>query len=123
MSESAPNLPELVSAVYEQAPAALRIRLLECLVQPLGPLALVAIAGGAFGHLLFRLTRDAAPISPNDANRVTSEQVLELTRYVEQCSPKALLRVGALIADHRLGVVTMSAPTLLTALRLENSIY
>lgn len=111
MSESAPNLPDLVSAAYEEAPAALRIRLLESLVQPLGPLALVAIAGGAFGHLLFRLTRDAAPISANDAHRVTSEQVLELTRYVEQCSPDALLRIGALIAHHPPGRTEFSAST------------
>ena len=116
MSESAPNVPELVSAVYEEALAPLRIRLLECLVRPLGPLALVAIAGGAFAHLLYRLRRNAAPISPNDANRVTSEQVLELTNYVEQCSPDALLRIGALIAHRPLGIVPMSGTALLTAL-------
>jgi hypothetical protein len=115
--ESALNVPELVSAVYEEAPAPLRIRLLECLVRPLGPLALVAIAGGAFAHLLYRLRRNAAPISPNDANRVTPDQVLELTNFVEQCSPDALLHVGALIADRPLAAVTMRGTTLLTALK------
>jgi hypothetical protein len=123
VSESAANVPELVSAVYEEAPAPLRIRLLECLVRPLGPLALVAIAGGAFAHLLYRLRRNAAPISPNDANRVTSDQVLELTNFVEQCSPDALLHIGALIAGRPLGVVTMRGTALLTALGLENSNY
>jgi hypothetical protein len=123
VSQSAPSVPELVSAVYEEAPPPLRIRLLECLVRPLGPLALVAIAGGAFAHLLYRLRRNAAPISPNDANRVTSEQVLELTNYVEQCSPDALLRIGELIADRPLGVVTMRGTALLSALGLENSNY
>lgn len=112
MSESAPSLPELVSAVYAVAPAPLRVRLLERLVRPLGPLALVAIAGGAFAHLLYRLRRNAAPISPDDANRVTSQQVLELTNYLEQCSPEALLRIGALIADRPLGVVTTGARSL-----------
>jgi hypothetical protein len=123
MSESAPNVPELVSAVYQEAAAPLRIRLLEYLVRPLGPLALVAIAGGAFAHLLFRLRRNATTISPNDANRVTSEQVLELTNYVEQCSPDALLRIGALLADRQLDVVTLSGTALLTALGLEKSNY
>jgi hypothetical protein len=123
MSESAPNVPELVSAVYQEAAAPLRIRLLEYLVRPLGPLALVAIAGGAFAHLLYRLRRNATTISPNDANRVTSEQVLELTNYVEQCSPDALLRIGALLADRQLDVVTLSGTALLTALGLEKSNY
>lgn len=123
MSESAAGVPELVSAVYEEAPAPLRIRLLECLVRPLGPLALVAIAGGAFAHLLYRLRRNAAPISFNDVNRVTSEQVLELTNYVVQCSPDALRHIGALIADRPFGVFTMSGAALLTALGLVNSNY
>jgi hypothetical protein len=98
-AESAWNIPELVSAVYDEAPAALRTRLLEALVRPLGPLALAAIAAGAFGHLLYRLGRNAPPISPGDAGRITPEQVLELARYVEQCCPNALLQIGALIAN------------------------
>jgi hypothetical protein len=115
------GIPELVSAVYEEAPAALRTQLLECLVRPLGPLAVVAIAGGAFGHLLYRLRRDAVPISVDDASRVTPEQVLELTRYVEQCKPDALLWIGALIANCPIGVATMSATALLIALSLNHS--
>jgi hypothetical protein len=118
-NESARDIPELVSAVYEEAPAPLRAQLLEHLVRPLGPLALVAVAGGAFGHLLYRLTRDAVAISLDHASRVSSEQVLELTRYVEQCSPDSLLQIGSLIADRSLDVVTMSGTALLIALGLE----
>jgi hypothetical protein len=117
-AEPACNLSELVSAVYGDAPAPLRARLLECLVRPLGPLAVVAIAAGAFGHLLYRLRHDALPISLSDASRVTPEQVRELTRYVEQCSPDALLQIGALIADGPIGVVTISGTALLIALGL-----
>ena len=113
------NIPELVSAVYAESPAPVRTQLLECLVRPLGPLALVGIARGAFGHLLYCLRRDAAPISPRDTRRVTSEHVLELTRYVEQCSPDALLNIGGLIADRSIDAVTMSGTALLTALGLE----
>jgi hypothetical protein len=119
--EPARNIPELVSALYEEAPAPLRTQLLECLVRPLGPLALVAIARGAFRHLLYRLRRDAVPISPRDTSRVTPEQVLELTRYVEQCNPDALLRIGALIADRPIGAVTMSGAALMIALGLNHS--
>jgi hypothetical protein len=113
------NIPELVSAVYHEGPASLRTRLLECLVRPLGPLAVVAIAAGAFGHLLYRLRHDAAPISTDDASRITSEQVLELTRYVEQCSPDALLQIGVLIADPPISAATVSGTALVTALGLD----
>lgn len=115
-SESAWSIPQLVSAVYEESPTPARTRLVECLVRPLGPLAVVAIAAGAFRHLLFRLGRDAVPISPADVSRITSEHVLELTRYVAQCSPDALRQLGVLIADRPLGAVTISDVALLIAL-------
>jgi hypothetical protein len=118
-NESARNIPELVSAVYDEAPPLLRAQLLECLVRPLGPLALVAIAAGAFGHLFYRLRRDAAPISPDDVSRITSEQVLELTRYVEQCSPDVLPHIGALITSCPIDAVAMRGTPLLTALGLQ----
>jgi hypothetical protein len=122
-NESARDIPELVSALYGEAPTALRVQLVEQLVRPLGPLALAVIATGAFRHLLYRLRRDAAPISPNDVGRITSEQVLELTRYVQQCSPDALLQIGALIADGPVGAMTMSGTALLIALGLEQHRY
>jgi hypothetical protein len=116
-TETTNNIPELVSDVYDKAPAPLRTKLLECLLGPVGPLALVAIATGAFGHLLYRLRQDGMPISLDDAARITSNHVLELARFVEQSSPDALLQLGSLIADSPIGVATMSGSTLLLALR------
>jgi hypothetical protein len=116
MNRLAQGVPELVSQVYHQAPMRLRTKLLECLLRPVGPLALVTIAAGAFGRFLYRLRRNAMPISIEDAARITSDHVLELARYVEQCSPDALLRFGALIAGHPLGFATLSGSALLMAL-------
>ncbi|SPJ16081.1 hypothetical protein SBBP2_1830007 [Burkholderiales bacterium] len=116
-TETTNNIPELVSDVYDKAPAPLRTKLLECLLGPVGPLALVAIATGAFGHLLYRLRQDGMPISLDDAARITSNHVLELARFVEQSSPDALLQLGSLIADSPIGVATMSGSALLLALR------
>ncbi|SPE19950.1 hypothetical protein SBBP1_1090003 [Burkholderiales bacterium] len=113
---SAQRIPELVSEIYDEAPAPVRTKLLEYLLRPVGPLALVTIATGAFAHLLHRLTRDATPISSDDAARITSDHVLELACYVEQCSPHALERIGSLIADSQMGVATMSGSALLLAL-------
>jgi hypothetical protein len=44
-----PPIPELIADVYANAAAGLRARLIECLLQPVGPLALVTIAAGTFG--------------------------------------------------------------------------
>jgi len=112
-----PNaIPNLVSEVYAQAAAPFRAKLLECLLRPVGPLALAAIAAGAFGGLLYRRGSNAATISIEDATRITSDQVLELTRFVEQCNPDALLQIGSMMADGPLGVASLSSSILLMAL-------
>jgi hypothetical protein len=115
-SGSTDGLPELVAAAYERAPTPVRTKFIEYLLGPLGPLAVVAIANGAFGHLLHRLRRDAVPISLDDAARVTSSHILELARYVEQCSPDALLRITSLITERPGAVVTIGGSALLIGL-------
>jgi hypothetical protein len=115
-SSSTHGLPELVSAAYEQAPTPVRTKFIEYLLGPVGPLALVAIGNGAFGHLLYRLRRDAVPISLDDAARITSNHILELARYVEQCSPEVLLRIGSLIAERPSEFVTIGGSALLIGL-------
>jgi len=86
------------------------------IARELAALALVAIAAGAFGRFMYRLTGNAVPISLDDAARISSGHVLELARYVEQCSPGALLRIGSLIAASPIGVATLSGSALLIAL-------
>jgi hypothetical protein len=113
MSES---IPELVSRVYHEAPARLQAKLLECLLRPVGPLALVTIAAGAFGRFLYRLQGNAVPITLEEVARISSAHVLELARYVEQSNPGALLQIGSLIAHRPIGLATLSGSALLMAL-------
>lgn len=111
-------IPELVSRVYAQSPAPLRAKLLEILLVPLGPLALLAVGAGAFARFLNRLQGDASPISLDDVARITSDQVLDLARYVEQCSPAVLLRLGTLVSQNPMAVATLSGSALLIALQV-----
>jgi hypothetical protein len=62
---------------------------------------------------MHRLRRDAVPISLDDAARVTSNHILELARYVEQCSPDALLRITSLTTERPGAVVTIGGSALL----------
>jgi hypothetical protein len=117
-SEGAAPIPELVSQVYAQAPAPLRAKLLECLLTPVGPLALLALGTGAFARFLGRLQGDTSPISLDDAARISSDHVLELARYVEQCSPAVLMRLGALVSQSPLAMATLSGSALLLALQV-----
>ena len=110
------NIPHLLAQLYGEAPEKLRPKLLEFLLRPVGPLAIVTIASGAFAHLLYRLRFNGVPVSLDDAARITSNHVLQLARYVEQCSPHALMRIGSLISTSPICLATMSGSALLVAL-------
>ncbi len=110
------NIPDLLAGLYNEAPATLRPTLLEYLLRPVGPLAIVTIASGAFAHLLYRLRFHGAPISLDDAARVSADHVFQLARFVEQCSPHALMRMGTLIAGNPVFVASVSGSALLVAL-------
>jgi hypothetical protein len=102
----APSIPDLVADAYQRAPAPLQVRLLECLIQPVGPLALAAVAAGAFGRLLYAREGQLPSLSIDDVARISAEQVQELARFVEQCSPDAFTRIGNLLAGHPIGLLS-----------------
>ncbi len=105
--------PRLVARLYARGPDSLRARMLECLLKPLGPLGVAAVASGAFldrvlhhGSTGLRMAADAAP-------RYTTEQVLELARFVVQVQPEVLRQLAALAAQAPPGGVALTATALL----------
>jgi len=110
------RIPELISEVYRSATSPLRARLLECLLQPIGPLGLVAIAAGAFGEFLRRGNYARLAVSPEDASRVSADQMLELARYVEQCNPETFQKIASVMAEIPVGIAGLGGSALLFAL-------
>jgi hypothetical protein len=106
---------ELVAQLFSKGGEQFRAKLLECLLRHLGPLGLVAVAAGAFGRFLDR-GRQGLIVSPDDTTAFSTEQVLELARYVEQCSPDSFVQIGLLLAEHPVGMVGLSASVVLLAL-------
>jgi hypothetical protein len=111
------RIPELVADVYSAATSPLRTRLLECLLQPVGPLGLVAIAAGAFGEVLHRGSYKRLAVSLDDASRISADQMLELARYVEQCSPDTFQQIASLLAENPLAMTGLAGSALLFALQ------
>ena len=112
-ARDAPELASLVADVFAEAPPPQRVHLLNGLLRPVGPLALVAIAAGAFANLLPTTRWHAAQASLEDAMRVSAGQVLELARYVEQKSPESLAQLPSLLGDSPLWAGTLSGALLL----------
>jgi hypothetical protein len=120
MPENPPEAPELaplVAELYAEAAPPQRVTLLNGLLRPVGPLALVAIGAGAFATLLPSHHWHGASATLDDAMRLGAHQVLDLARYVEQKSPESLLALPTWLAGSPLWASTLSGTLLLAALQ------
>ncbi len=111
-------LSRLVADVWGESPPPLRARLLECLLRPMRPLGLVAVAAGAFSAFVHRESWDHLRVPLDDAVRFTSDQIFELARFVEQVRPEAFWQLANVMAENGACFETLSATLLLLALRL-----
>lgn len=84
------QISQLVAQVYETAPPALRISLLEQLLKPLGILSLMAIADGVFAKMRFTSGWPKMPIRFEDAQKVQGKDVIALVERVQQVSVSSL---------------------------------
>ena len=99
----------LASRLYAGASVVQRSRIVVMLAKPLGPLALVAVASGAFAGLLDRVNALGATLPIDELGNFTREQVFELARFAEQVSPDALRQVAGAIAENPFGVSAFGA--------------
>ena len=111
------QIPEVVANVYDTAISPVRATLIECLLEPVGPLGLVAIAAGAFGVFLHRGSYRRLVVSQDDADRISAGQLLELARYVEQCNPDALQQIALVLTTSPDGTAGSDGSALLLLLQ------
>jgi len=110
------NVPVLVAALYDEAPAPQRQRLLNHLLGPVGPLALVALAAGAFARLLPTGRWSSAHVQLEDVLNIRPDQVLDLAQYVEQKAPEMLWQLPDVLSSSPLLLGTLSGALLVMAL-------
>jgi hypothetical protein len=99
----------LAARLYASAGSVQRSRIVAGLLQPLGPLAIVAVASGAFAGLLNRVSALGSTLPIDELGSFTREQVFELARFVEQVSPDALQQMAGAIARNPFGVSAFGA--------------
>lgn len=98
-TDLAAALPVLIAQAYEQSGPPLRAQLLECLLQPLGPLALVAVASGVFGSFAHRQGWQRLSVPADDALEFSAEQLQELAGFALEIDPGVLVRLDSLLTD------------------------
>ena len=111
------RVPRLISRLYRTADPRARAGILTALIRPLGPLGLSAVASGAFASLVARRREAGIEVGLEDAGRYTSEQVLELARFVEQVDADVFQQVVGSVVDSPAGFTAFGVAAALLALR------
>ena len=91
-------LAAIVASAVAKTHLVLRARALRRLLMPVGPLALTVLAGGAFAKYVEYARWSRLSVSIDDAALVTSTQIVELVRYVEQSKPNILEQVMVMLS-------------------------
>lgn len=113
-----PKVPRLMSRLYRTAAGPLRARMLRCLIRPLGPLGLAAIASGAFADFLRRGGERSLDIPLDGLGRYSNDQLVELVQFVQQVSPEAIQQVTSLLSDAPMGSAAFTAAAAVLLARL-----
>jgi hypothetical protein len=97
-SDEAQSLPVVIANAFTRLRLRLRARVLRRLLLPVGPMALAVLGGGVFSKYAAHARWPRIYVSFDDAARITSAQVYELVRYVQQSNPVVLQQVLAVLA-------------------------
>ncbi len=80
----------VIGGAFESLQLRQRARVLRRLLTPVGPLALVVLAGGTFAKYVRQARSRRMVLAPEDVARVTPAQIVELACYAEQSEPSAV---------------------------------
>jgi hypothetical protein len=112
-SEQTPPFAQMVSQLFSNSNPDQRAGMLNHLLANVGPSVLSSVAGGALGNLL---GADQARVTPEQANRVSPDQVQELAAKAEQQNPGIVERMGDFYAEHPTLVKAIGGAALAIAL-------
>jgi hypothetical protein len=110
------QIPQLVAEVFESAPLALRTRLIEHLLRPLGVLSLVAIADGIFAKMRFRGGWPDVHLQLEDVRNLQGHQVAALVERVQQLSVDSINGLARMLGDAPVLAGSTAAAMLMTLL-------
>jgi hypothetical protein len=117
-TESVPSLAAIVAEAVPQTRPSLRARALRRLLMPVGPMALAVLAGGVFAKYVESARWSRIAVSLEDAARVSSAQIVELVRYVEQSDPTVLEQVMVVLSRDATTMAAFSVSVAALALQL-----
>jgi len=112
------SLAAILASAVPTTGLVLRARLLRRLLMPIGPLALTVLAGGVFAKYVAFARWSRISVSLEDAARVTSNQIVELVRYIEQSDPTVLEQVMVMLSRDTTTMAALGASVAAMAVQM-----
>jgi hypothetical protein len=123
VSQRPDTVPTLVAKVYAEAPAALRSRLLEHLLKPLGLLSLITVANGVFARLPLSSGWGHLRVSAEQARQIGPREVAALAAHVQQISGQAIEGLAQLLASSPILASSTAAAMLVTLISRQHKAH
>lgn len=114
------TIAELIGQVYEDAPVAMRTRLVGQLMHPLGVLALLAVANGIFAKAWFHSVWPGTQVRFEDLSKVRAQDINTLVERVQQISVETIDGLAQVLAGSPM-LVGSAAATILATILLRRS--
>ena len=115
-SDQTPPFPQMVSQMFGQSDPNQRAGMLNQLLGSLGPGLLSSVAGGALGNLFGGGNQGRPQVTPEQAARMTPEQVQDIAEKAEQQNPSIVDRMGDFYAENPTLVKAIGGAALAIAL-------
>jgi hypothetical protein len=109
-------IPHLVAQVFEAAPPAVRVSLLEQLLQPLGALSLVVVANGIFAKIRFSSGWPDMHLRIEDVQKVQAQDIVALVERVQMVSVSSVDGLAKMLTASPVATSSAAAALLITVL-------
>ena len=122
-SDQTPPFADMVAKMFGQASPDQKAGMLNQLISALPPGALASILGsGALGGILSSAGGGTPQLAPQDASKLTPDQVQQIAAHAEQRNPSIIDKMGSFYAEHPGLVKTLGGAALTIALaKIANS--
>ena len=116
-SDQTPPFGEMVGQLFGQSSGSQQAGMLNQILAAVGPMAMAGLAGGALSKMM---APGATQITPDQASRLTPEQIQEIASQAKQQEPGIVDRLGSFYAEHPTLVKTLGGAALAIAMNKMN---
>ena len=116
-SDQTPPFAQMVGSLFGQSSGSQQAGMLNQILSTVGPMAMAGLAGGALSKMM---APGATQITPDQASRLSPQQIQEIASHAEQQEPGIVDKLGAFYAEHPTLVKTLGGAALAIAMNKMN---